>query len=137
MKNSEGGCACGALRFSASAEPVDAGYCHCKLCQRTTGAPVLAWVSYPTDSFSYTRGQPKLFHSSEHGQREFCADCGTQIAYRGLQGVGTVEVNVGSLDDTEQVQPLYHIWCDSRISWFDTADTLPRFPRSKPRGDET
>ena len=131
-----GGCACGAIRFSTSAEPVDAGYCHCKVCQRTTGAPVLAWASYPTDSFSYTRGKPALFQSSKHGQREFCPDCGTQIAYRDSQNTTTVEVNVGSLDDTDRIQPRYHIWCGSRISWFDTNDALPRFVGSKPRGDE-
>src|SRR5690606_11424189 len=107
---SDGGCACGALRFSAKAEPLDAGYCHCRLCQRTTGAPVLAWVSYPIASFSYTRGVPARYPSSNHGHREFCSDCGTQIAYRDSEGARTVEINVGALDDSSSVQPRYHIW---------------------------
>ena len=131
-----GGCICEAIRFSATAEPLDAGYCHCRLCQRSTGAPVLAWVSFPTEGFSYTRGVPARYQSSEHGHREFCRDCGTQIAYRDSESARTVEVNVGSLDDCERVTPRYHIWCASRISWFDTADSLPRFEAAKPRGDE-
>ena len=130
-----GGCLCEAIRFCADADPVDAGYCHCKLCQRSTGAPVLAFASYPADSFTYTRGEPKCYPSSRHGRREFCAQCGTQIAYRDLEQTETVEVNVGSLDDCEKAEPRYHIWCDSSIRWFDTDDELPRFPGSHPEQD--
>jgi hypothetical protein len=129
---STGGCLCGALRFTSTAEPVDAGYCHCRLCQRSTGATVLAWASYPTASFSYTRGQPARYQSSRHGHREFCSNCGTQIAYRDSGEAITVEVNVGSLDNCDRVKPRYHIWCESRISWFDVADDLPRFEQSNP-----
>lgn len=127
-----GGCLCGAVRFTASAAPVDAGYCHCRLCQRSTGATVLAWASYPTASFSYTRGEPARYRSSPHGHREFCSQCGTQIAYRDSGHAATIEVNVGSLDDCAKVEPRYHIWCESRIPWFDVADDLPRFEHSNP-----
>ena len=108
--------------FRSDVEPVDAGYCHCRICQRSTGAPVLAWASYPVGSFVYTRGAPAVYQSSGHGHREFCHDCGTQIAYRDSENAKTVEVNVGSLDDCGKVLPRYHIWCGSRIPWFDTAD---------------
>jgi hypothetical protein len=134
---STGGCLCGAVRFSAVSEPLDAGYCHCKLCQRSTGATVLAWVSYPTASFSYTRGEATRYQSSPHGHREFCSTCGTQIAYRDSQNAATVEVNVGSLDDCDRVRPRYHIWCESQVPWFEIADNLPRFDRSKPRKKDT
>lgn len=32
----DGGCLCGAIRFTSDADPVDAGYCHCALCRRST-----------------------------------------------------------------------------------------------------
>ena len=127
-----GGCLCGAVRFESIEPPYNAGYCHCEICQRSTGAPVLAWVSYPTASFVYTEGEPACYASSDHGRREFCQRCGTQIAYRDLEHTATVEVNVGSLDRREAVVPRYHIWCDSRIPWFDTDDSLPRYSESKP-----
>ena len=37
-----GACLCGSLRYAITAPPIDAGYCHCRLCQRSAGAPVLA-----------------------------------------------------------------------------------------------
>ncbi|WP_119460186.1 GFA family protein [Rhodospirillaceae bacterium SYSU D60014] len=41
----DGGCLCGAIRYRVSTPPLQAGYCHCRLCQRSTGAPVLSWAS--------------------------------------------------------------------------------------------
>ncbi len=125
-----GGCLCGALRYTSSAEPVEAGYCHCRMCQKLSGATVLPWASVSASSFGYTEGQPKIYTSSAHGQREFCAECGSQIAFRATDTDDTVEINVGTLDDPEAVNPQYHVWCNSQVSWFDTQDELPRYPES-------
>lgn len=121
-----GGCACGALRFRASASPVDSGYCHCRLCERTTGAPLLAYASFPVGEFTYTAGIPSRYASSERGHREFCARCGTQIAFRATPAPATVDVNVGALDAPERVPPRRHLWCASAIRWLTLADDLPR-----------
>jgi hypothetical protein len=43
-----------------------------------------------------------------------------------------VDLNVGSLDEPEVLSPEYHIWTDSRIPWFDTADSLPRYADDGP-----
>ena len=128
----EGGCLCGAIRYLSHAREIDAGYCHCKLCQRSTGAPVLAWASFPVEAFDYTSHAPAIYHSSMHGQREFCSKCGTQIAYRDSRDATTVDVNIGSLDKVDKIRPRCHIWYRSRIEWFDTDDNLPRYDEEKP-----
>ena len=40
-----GGCACGTIRYEWSAEPVLAGNCHCRDCQRATGGTCAPWSS--------------------------------------------------------------------------------------------
>ena len=127
-----GGCLCGAIRFASEADPVASGYCHCRVCQRSSGAPVLAWGSFPVVSFAYIEGAPTIYRSSEHGQREFCARCGTQVAYRESRDAATVDVNLASLDRPEAVPPRYHLWTRSRVAWFETADALPRFEGAGP-----
>jgi hypothetical protein len=122
----EGGCLCGALRYRGRTETIDAGYCHCRLCQRTSGAPVLAWLTIPIDDFAYLKGGPATFRSSSHGQREFCRRCGTQLLYRETDAATSVDVNLATLDHPETIEPKVHIWTDSRIPWFDVADDLPR-----------
>ena len=132
-----GGCLCAALRYRSSVKPVEVGYCHCRMCQKLSGATVLPWASFATNAFSYTEGHPKIYSSSAHGQREFCADCGSQIAFRPTDNGATLEINVGTLDDPDAVTPQYHIWCASQVSWFDTADDLPRYPESSHTQSET
>jgi hypothetical protein len=128
----EGGCLCGALRFSARGRPIDAGYCHCRLCQHSTGAPVLAWASFPVEAFAYTKGCATRYHSSAWGHREFCNLCGTQICYRQTEAAKTVDVNVGCMDNPADFPPEHHLYFKDRISWFDTADDLPRHAESAP-----
>ncbi len=131
----EGGCLCGNLRYVATRPPVDAGYCHCRLCQRSTGAPVLAWASFRSDAFTWLAGEPSVFHSSERGLRDFCGNCGTQILFR-EPGSPTLDVNLGSLDDPAAIEPQYHSFIESRIPWFDTADDLPRHTGAGPDGEK-
>ena len=131
----KGGCLCGALRYEAREPPVDTGYCHCTICRRSTGAPVLAWASVPVAAFAYVQGTPAIYPSSSWGHREFCARCGTQICYRQTKDARNVDVNTGSLDDPGLCPPAMHIYFADRIAWFDTADTLPRHPGRKDPGD--
>ena len=75
----EGGCLCGAVRYRIDG-PVEAGaHCHCVMCRRAAGAPVVTWITAPVDRFNLTRGELKTYRSSEHGERRFCAACGTQV----------------------------------------------------------
>ncbi len=42
------------------------------------------------------------------------------------------DINLVTLDDPVRLAPQYHIWTDSRIPWFDTADDLPRHKGNGP-----
>ncbi len=135
--NYDGGCCCGTLRYVSRLPPLECGYCHCVICQKTSAAPALVFASFPINEFRYTKGAPAIYPSSEHGNREFCSLCGTQIAFREAAEAETVDVNVGSLDDPLMVSPEYHIWCQSRVSWFQTADNLPEYEKGKLAGGGT
>ncbi len=127
-----GGCARGNLRFEASASPLDVAYCHCKICQRTTGAPVLAFANFHLKHFRYTSGTPAVYFSSDAGQRHFCASCGTQIEYRDRVNPQQAEVNVGALDHPDNFPPQFHIFDASRIAWLHIEDHLPRYTAIEP-----
>ncbi len=47
----EGGCLCGEVRYRIEAEPSDVAYCHCRMCQKTSGAPAMAWGTVPSSAF--------------------------------------------------------------------------------------
>lgn len=122
----EGACFCGALRYGLEGAPLDAAYCHCRMCQRTIGAPVVAWGTWPKERFSWLAGEPKEIRSSEHAVRRFCGDCGTQVVFWTAAAPALLDVNLATLDEPARIRPQYHIWTASRIPWFEVADTLPR-----------
>jgi hypothetical protein len=124
-----GGCLCGAVRYRISAEPRSADYCHCRMCRRAAGVPVVARATVAIDAFAWTRGEPAGYRSSPKAERFFCPACGTQLALHDEPGY--LDVTLASLDDPEAVRPSYHIWTASRIAWFETADDLPRYPENR------
>ncbi|HZA65843.1 MAG TPA: GFA family protein [Geminicoccaceae bacterium] len=125
----EGGCLCGAVRYRISAEPRSADYCHCHMCRRAAGAPVVARLTVPDAAFAWTKAGPAVYRSSADAERLFCPACGTQLALR--DEPDCLDVTLASLDDPEAVRPSYHIWTTSRIAWFETVDDLPRYPENR------
>lgn len=128
----EGGCLCGAVRYRVTKAPVDGSYCHCRMCQRSSGAPAQISAEVPIDGFVLLRGAPKAYRSSEWGVRHFCPECGSQLSFRMADNPTHVSLNVPTLDRPEALPPRKHIWCESRLPWFDTADDLPRYERYDP-----
>jgi hypothetical protein len=104
--------------------PIDTGYCHCRMCQRNSGAPVVAWATFPAASFTWTAGAPATYVSSPQVRRQFCAKCGSYLIFQ-HQSSAEVSVNTATLDDPSSLPPRMHIFVESRIPWFRTDDTLP------------
>jgi len=126
-----GGCLCGDVRYRITAAPVEALYCHCRMCQRAHGAPVIAWLTVPLDAFAVTKGNPVAYRSSAKAFRHFCGSCGTPLTWREADNPRLVDVSIGSLDNPEAIAPTMHVWTDSRIAWFESADHLPRYPTNE------
>lgn len=124
-----GGCQCGAVRYEASGTPRDKGICHCSMCRRCSGAPMVAWFTLDADAFRFTRGEPRSFRSSPEAVRRFCPDCGAQLTFEAI--AGEVDVTIASLDDPAAVAPEFEIWAESRIGWMDLVNQLPRHDRRR------
>ncbi|WP_197457586.1 GFA family protein [Snodgrassella sp. CFCC 13594] len=51
----EGGCLCGRLRYCIQGALIDAGFCHCRMCQKSSGAPMMAWATFFANDVVYTQ----------------------------------------------------------------------------------
>jgi hypothetical protein len=130
----EGGCLCGKTRYRATGEPYKVSYCHCTSCRRATGAPIAAWLMFDKGQVIFPDTEPQKFASSPGILRGFCATCGTPLWWEGQWDDKSIEmVTSGSLDDPELYRPDRHASCSNQISWFETADDLPRYPHSSPK----
>ncbi len=99
-----GGCQCGAVRYWLVAEPTGVNICHCRMCQKASGGPFMAFGGVKLDRLVWTRGAPKVFVSSSIAERGFCAECGTALTYRPLRR-DRIAVTIGSLDEPDTVAP--------------------------------
>jgi hypothetical protein len=130
----EGGCACGTVRYRLTGEPFDTGWCHCRTCQRVSGAPAMAFSTVKAEAFRFIAGEGEVrsFASSDFGRREYCGRCGTPLTIRVEFQPETVDFPVATLDDPDAVAPGFHIFRASKVAWFETADALPRHERFRP-----
>ncbi|MCM0020293.1 MAG: GFA family protein [Tagaea sp.] len=129
----EGGCHCGAIRYEVEGDLLTHALCHCTDCRRSAGAPMVAWTMYRAEAVRTTKGTPKIYASSEHGRRHFCADCGTGLFYANdaiLPGI--VDLQSATYDDPNLVPARAHVQTAERISWMARAHELPEFERYPP-----
>jgi hypothetical protein len=122
-----GGCFCGAVRYRASAPPLVVAHCHCTMCRRISGAPLVTWAVFATDAFAFTQGTPAELRSSPQAVRTYCARCGTPLTFVGNERPQMIDVTVGSMDRPEDFAPAVHVWTSSRIPWLRCDDGLPRY----------
>lgn len=126
----EGGCQCGAVRYSVEGEPQHIALCHCADCRKASGAPMVAWAAYATDEFALTAGSPTAYNSSGTAMRHFCPTCGSGIWYTNEAFLpGLVDIQVATLDDPDALKPQAHIQVAERIGWMSDAPSLPEFAR--------
>ena len=129
----EGGCLCQSIRYLVREEPVAVALCHCSMCRRSAGAPLVAWAMFPLDGFDFVQGKPAVYASSSGVERAFCGSCGTQLTFTADFLPGLVDVTVASLDDPAVLPPRMHIWESRRLPWLTVADELPRHEELPPQ----
>ena len=88
----------------------------------------MVFGTVPVTDWIVEQGADRLrsFASSAVGRRTFCGDCGTPLHVHGEHQADTLDFSIATLDAPEAVAPEFHIFMDSNIAWFETADALPR-----------
>jgi hypothetical protein len=99
----EGGCQCGRVRYRARGPRDRASICYCRMCQKASGGPFMAFVRFPAGQVEWLTA-PSVFVSSNRAERGFCGLCGTPLAYRHT-GSPFISVTLHSLDDPALVRP--------------------------------
>jgi len=127
-----GQCHCGTIRYSMPTAVEHHALCNCHDCRRHSGAPLVGWALVGQDELDVS-GTPKIYASSEHGRRHFCADCGTGLFYTNEAIFpGKIDVQSATLDDPDLIPPGAQIQTAERIGWMERLNDLPAFERYPP-----
>jgi hypothetical protein len=122
-----GGCACGAVRITATGAPLAAALCDCTSCRRSAGVAGVAWAVWPDEAVAFD-GRPLATWTSPAGtERGFCDVCGTSLSCRMPSAPGHVDLTVAAFDDAATFELSARIHCADRLPWQDAEADLPRF----------
>jgi hypothetical protein len=129
-----GGCNCGAVRYEVTEPLVMAGYCHCKRCQRRTGAAASPSAHPAPGSFRITKGQDRLkyWKPEDGGEKWFCGDCGSAIYAHSPGHADPIGIRMGTFDEDPGVRPSVRSFVASAAPWEEIPDDgLPRHAQSR------
>lgn len=111
----KGSCLCGAVCIAIQAMSKSVGVCHCSMCRKWGGGPLLAIEVGSEVCFEGT-DSISVFSSSDWAERGFCRTCGSHLFYR-LKKEGHYVIPVGLLDDGEQWVFDQQIFIDEKPSF--------------------
>ena len=128
----EGGCTCGAVRYRMTSKPMFVHCCHCRWCQRETGASFALNAMIEADRVVLLRGSPEAVDTpSESGKGQKivrCPDCHIAL-WSNYAGAGDALhfIRVGTLDEPDRLTPDVHIYTASKQPWVVLPPGTPAF----------
>ena len=126
----EGGCACGAVRYRLTAEPLFVHCCHCLNCQRQTGSAFVINLLIEADRVDVLSGEPQPVEAPrDDGSKQLIHRCPTcQVAvYSDYGRPEILFVRGGTLDEPREITPDVHIYTKSKVAWVTLPDDTPAF----------
>jgi hypothetical protein len=129
----EGGCDCRTIRYRMETAPLFVHCCHCRWCQRETGASFALNAMIEASRVTLLAGAPELVDTpSASGKGQKIARCPRcRIAVWSHYAGGGTDVSfirVGTLDDPDAVPPDIHIFTSSKQPWVVLDPGTPAVP---------
>jgi hypothetical protein len=126
----EGGCTCRAIRYRMTSAPMFVHCCHCRWCQRETGASFALNAMIEADRVVVLQGQPEIVNTpsdSGKGQKiARCPHCRIALWSNYAGGGDAVRfVRVGTLDEPDRLPPDIHIFTASKQPWVMLSSDTP------------
>jgi hypothetical protein len=126
----EGGCDCGAVRYRMETAPLFVHCCHCRWCQRESGASFALNAMIEADRVTDLGLAPDLVDTpSESGRGQLVARCSRcKVAvWSHYAGAGPLVrfVRVGTLDNPDLLPPDIHIFTASKQPWVVLPEGIP------------
>lgn len=129
----EGGCDCGAIRYRMETAPMFVHCCHCRWCQRESGASFALNAMIESDRITTLDITPELVNTPSHSGRgqqiARCQVCRIALwSHYSSAGPVVTFVRVGTLDNPDILPPDIHIFTVSKQPWVVLPPDVPAVP---------
>jgi hypothetical protein len=116
----KGSCLCGKIEIQAMSMSSDIGACHCSICRKWSGGPLLA-VDCNTEVTISGEEYVSSYASSEWAERGFCSHCGTHLFYK-LKQKNQYIIPVGLFNDTSKLNFDHQIFIEEKPDYYSFAN---------------
>lgn len=129
----EGGCDCAAVRYRMESAPLFVHCCHCRWCQRESGASFALNALIEGDRVTNLGVEPEIVDTpsqSSLGQKiARCPKCRVAV-WSNYAGAGPFVkfIRVGTLDNPDRLPPDIHIFTHSKQPWVQLPAGTPAVP---------
>lgn len=131
-----GGCACGAVRYEITAEPVFMNDCQCRDCQRVSGTGHGSYLTFGSRRHVNVSGEASrrdvVADSGGVKTHAFCPSCGSPVFLTFAEMPDLFTVHAASLDDPGRYTPQVVTYTVSGHAWDRVDPSLPAFKRMPP-----
>ncbi len=131
--DTQGGCLCGAIRYSVKGNVQGSASCHCRDCQYVCGGAPSYVLVVARKSLEILQGEPATFvNTADSGAtrtRHFCPNCGTPLFAENSAFPDGISIKAGTLDDPSIYSVQAQFWTDSAPSWQPIDEKVPKFPK--------
>ena len=129
----EGGCDCRLIRYRLETRPLFVHCCHCRWCQRESGAAFALNALIEADRVTILSGEPDPVETpsaSGKGQKILrCPKCRIAV-WSNYAGAGPFIrfIRVGTLDQPDHLPPDIHIFTSTKQPWVELPPGIPAVP---------
>ena len=139
MQEIEGGCRCGAVRYTLAREALPPTYaCHCLDCQTWSGSAFSEQTFVPEAALAVTGAVVVYEFTTPSGNtstQRMCGICHTRIYNTNSARSNVAVVRAGTLDRSTELRVVAHIWVKRKQPWLTLADDVPIWPEAAPAAE--
>lgn len=131
-----GGCACGAIRYDTSSQPIAENHCQCRDCQKRSGTGHGSYLTFPRRDDVTITGKARTWRVvADNGNEKihaFCPICGSPVYLTFVATPDFIAVHAGSLDDPGRFEPQMLTYAVRAQAWDMVDPSLQKFERMPP-----
>ncbi len=120
-----GSCLCGAVNIQTRTISHKVGACHCRMCRKWAGGPLLA-IDCGSEVTISGEDDMGIFESSARAERGFCRNCGTHLFYR-LRKNAQYIVPAGLFDNAPPLHFDHQVFIDEKPDYYSFANDTKKF----------
>lgn len=111
-----GKCLCGAVEIEVELSNTEVAACHCSMCRKWSGGPMMAIETNDTLHIS-DESSVARYQSSEWAERAFCTQCGTHLFYW-LKPSNQYHLPAGLLDIDSEYKLSHQVFIDEKPEYY-------------------